>query len=442
MRRIVGLGLAALLMAGAWVLEPPPALDPDLAAVTTTAEEDLISTSRFSHCSWAFADGDVDTAFALAALAEVEYQLSFPAGGELSQEEPQVLASLGAVSIPLSSFRVQGEAPAIIEFSDGPSAVGVVAQGDTELSAATCPSSLPKVWSVPGGSTDDGVQFVMRLLNPFAEDARVTIRGTSELGSEALPGFENMTVPARASRTILVHEEIPGRATVSLTIEQIEGSVIPMAELSDGTDLAVWPGVRQSETWELPLTGLGSAPGDLVLSNDALVDVSYTIDIFGEDGSVTTGPSGSLPGPGTVRIPMDATFAEGLFGVRVSADGPISAALALEGDGGRGVAVGLPTVSNRWLIPGPNAEPAAQYEMWLLNSGVDDVAVRYQYLDAAGDAVGVTEVVVPATSVLSVPATQAQTAAVLVDASAPISVTYSASRGRAIAVGEAVRVGE
>ncbi len=443
MRRILAFALSALLLAGAWVLEPPPSRDPDVATVTTEAEEPSTSSSRFAHCGWAYADGDIDTVFALATLADAEYRLSFPAGGEMESLDPEQLPPRAGVGVLLSNIRVQGDAPAVVEFSDGPAAAAVVAQGDTELAAATCPSSIPKIWLLPAGTTNNDVRYVLRLLNPFADDARVSIRATSELGSEAVPGLDSLSIPARALRTILLHEELPGRSTLSLSIEQSEGSVIPMAEISNGVDIAVWPGVRPSETWEVPVTTLPGMVGDLVLSNDALIEVNYSIDIFGFDGSVTAGPSGTLPGPGTERLPLEELTGGDQVGVVVSADGPIATAVTFSGiDGGLAVAPGLPTVSAKWLVPGPNADPAARYRLWVLNSGVDDASVQITFLDPVGDSGVAQQTVVPATSVAAIPVTDAGSAGLLVEASGPISVLYTATVGDSVAVGEAVPVGD
>ena len=447
MSRVVAIALAALLLAGAWVLEAPVSADPDPAVVDTAAAEDETGpASRFSHCAWSYADGDIDTTFAVASVAETEYQLAFPAGGELVAQEPELLGRDSAVAISLSSIRAAGDAPVIVEFSDGPSAAAVVGQGDTELAAAACPSTLPKIWSLPGGSTEPGLELVVRLMNPFADDARVAIRATSELGAEALPGFDNVTVPPRASRVVLLHEEIPGRTNVALAIEQLEGSVIPMAELGDESDIAVWPATRQSETWEFPLTGLDSGleptEATLALANDALVDVSYSIDVFGEDGTVSEGPAGIIPGPGTVSIPLATLEMDGRFGLRVESEGPIGGAVRMVGDATRAATPGLPGVSDRWLMPGPNADATARYRMWVLNSGVEDVAVTYSFLNSVGDPLAAVENIVPGTSLASFPANEIGSSAILVRASAPISVAFSAEFSGAIAAGQGVPIGE
>ncbi len=442
MTRILALGLAALLLAGAWVLEAPVALDPDVAVVTTIEEEDEASTSRFSHCAWAYADGDIDTVIALASVAEAEYRLAFPAAGELEPLDPEILPPMASIGIPLSSMRVQGDAPTIVEFSDGPAAAAVAGRGDTELSASVCPGSLPKVWSVPGATTDNEVRFVLRLLNPFADDARVAIKATSELGSEALPDFDSVSIPPRAMRTILVHEEIPGRASVAVSIEQAEGSVIPMAEIGTDSDIAVWPAVRQSETWELPVTAIDGVAGELMLHNDALIEINYSIDVFGEDGSVETGPSGTVPGPGIVSIPLADLVTGGPTGIRVSADGPIAAAVSVTSESGLAVATGLPTASTRWLVPGPNSEPSAQYSLWILNSGVEDVNVDVRFLDTVGDAQPAEPIVLAATSLLSIAANELGSTGILIEASGPVSVAYTATVAGAVAIGEAVPVGE
>jgi hypothetical protein len=441
MRRIIGLGLAALLLAGAWVMDAPASIDPDVETTTPADPEDQPSTSRFSHCAWAYADLDIDTTLAIASLVETDYRIAFPAAGELTPERDARLAAQASAVIPLSDIRVQGDAPLIVEFDEGPAAVGLVADGDTELAAALCPASIPKVWSLPAGTTDDDAEYIVRLMNPFADAARVEVRATSELGSEALPGLSSLSIPARASRTVLVHEEIPGRATVALSIEQIEGSVIPMAELRTETDIAVWSAIRQSVTWEFPLTGLSGTTADLVLTNDALTEVPFTVDVFGEDGAVGEGPAGTLAGPGTLRIPLDGLSADGdFFGLRVNADAPVAAAVDIRLETAPAITTGAAATASRWLVPGINADPGARFRLWLLNSGLEDVTVTYRPLGPVGPGPESEVLTVPATSVLSIPVTDIGSSALVVDASAAVSLAYSARRGDSIGASEGIAI--
>ena len=443
MKRVIGLAVAALLLAGAWVMGAPANPDPDVATSIAGDSEDAPSSSRFSHCAWAFADLDVDTAISIVSLAETSYRIAFPAAGELTQEREGSVAAGAAAVVPLSDIRVQGDAPLIVEFDEGPAAVGLVAAGDTELAAALCPTNLSKVWSLPAGTTDEGVEYIVRLMNPFADAARVEVRATSELGSEALPGLASLSIPARSSRTVLVHEEIPGRATIALNIEQVEGSVVPMAELRTDTDIAVWSGIRESVTWEFPLTSVDGATVDLVLTNDALTEVPFTVDVFGEDGSVAEGPAATLPGPGTLRIPLAGiTDDELAAGLRVNADAPIAAAIDIRSETALAITTGAATSSARWLIPGTNADPGARYRLWIMNSGLDQVTVTYRHLGPAGTGPQAEPLAVPATSVISVPITEIGSPGLLVESSDPISVALSATLRDGIGAAEGVAIGD
>ena len=83
---------------------------------------------------------------------------------------------------------------------------------------------------------------MLRLFNPFADDARVNLSAVSELGAESDDSFQAVSVPARSTRTFALQESLPGREALSIFVEHVEGSVIPVMVQSTGTDTAMWSG--------------------------------------------------------------------------------------------------------------------------------------------------------------------------------------------------------
>lgn len=440
MSRIAAILVIALVGAAALILEPPRSLDPEVSVASTVVDE-VPDATRFSHCAWAFADGDVETTFAVAAVPAVEYRLSFPQTGELTEGTERLLPAGAAVGIELASIRQQGDSPAIVEFDDGPTAVAVVAAGDTEIAAANCPSSLPKVWHLPGGTTADPDEYVIRLMNPFADDARVDLSVTSELGSEAAPDLQGLSIPARTTRIVDMSEALPGRSSISVTIDQVEGSVIPMAQVSTPGDIAVWEATRQSETWEFPLVDSGAGTAVLTLSNSAPVPVTYTLELFGEDATVEVIDGGIVPGPGQVTVPV-ADLGVGPFGIRVSGDGPMAATVTERGESSVAITPGAPTVSSRWLLPGPNAETSGLYRLWLMNSGIDTITVEYRFLDAVGGVSDGDSVELAPGATASVAVTDAGTAGMILEAGGAFSAGWSATFGDAVAFSMGIPIGE
>lgn len=440
MKRLLLL-LVALGLAGAAALVDPPAdLDPQISSTTTVAagEEQV---SRFYHCPWAFADGVTDTAFALVTTASTDYRLSLPMSGEDEVVDEARAAPHASVGIGLSGITAIGAVSAIIEFEDGPAAAGVVASADQRIAGDACPSALPAVWHAVGGSTREGERLTLRLFNPFADAARITLSLVSELGSEAVAGFEAITVPARTTRTVELAELLPGRDTLSVFVEQLEGSVIPALVQEGGGDLAMWPAVRQSESWELPLISDRGMDGAIVLTNSALVPVAYSVDVFDEQATVTTPVEGEIAGPGQVTIPLDR-LSSGVAGARVSGDGPFSAVVVGSSETGRAATPASPRTSTAWLLPGVNVQAGVAYRMWVLNTGVDMITLTYQAVDATGGSPGVEKLDVAAGAVASVDVGALGTAGLIVEANGPFSAAWSAANGSALGYFSGVPIGD
>jgi hypothetical protein len=440
-KRLAILLVVSVLAAAAFVVNPPADLDPLPASTTTTISELDEPVSRFFHCPWAYADGISDTSISLVTEADTEYRVSLPVNGDVTTVSEAAMAAGAAVGIPVSTVQPVGASSAIVEFSNGPAAAGVLSTGAGFAAGDACPSRLPRIWHLGGGTTADGQLLTLRLFNPFADAARVDLTAVSELGAEAASGFEGVSIPARSTRTIEISTILPGRDRLSLFIEQIEGSVIPAFVLDGATgDRALWSGTRQSEAWEVPLTVDQGLEGAIVLTNSSLVAVTYSIDVFDREATVTTPVTGEIPGPGQVVVALDQLGA-GVFGARVSGDGPFGAVVVGSGEGAVAATPAAPGTSTGWLLPGVSADTGAGYRMWVLNTGVDDITVSYRSADAGGGADNVKELVVAAGAVASVDVTEVGTSGVIAEAAAPFSAAWSVSNGTAVAYVAGVPVG-
>ncbi len=435
MRRLATFGVAAFLVVAAFSLSAPPVLDPDPATTTTIAPED-IAVSRFFHCPWAFADDRRDSSYVFLANADTDFVISYPQSGEVETGESGIVPLGAAVSV--DNERVVGASSAIVEFSDGPAAAAVVAIGDQMLAGDLCSSNVPAVWHVAGGSTREGERLTLRLFNPFADDARVDVSAVSELGTEADDSFQAVSIPARSTRTFDLEVVLPGREALSVFVEHIEGSVIPVMVQDIGSDRAMWPGTRHSEVWEFPLAGEPGLTTELVLTNVAPIDVTFSVEIFDESASVLSGETGTIAGPGQTRVALEPQA--GAFGVRVTADGPFGAVMVGRSEFATVATVGAFTTSDAWLIPGPNAEPSATYTMWLLNTGVDTITVTYRKANATGTGEQAS-LEIAAGAVASVDVTDVATTGIAATGTGPFSVAWSAEFGALRMFGGAVPIG-
>ena len=437
MRRLALFFVAGFMTLAALSLSTPPDLDPDPGVPTTLAEEVQL-VSRFFHCPWALANDRNDSSYVFMTGVETQFSMTYLENG--SSDEGQSGAALRGSAVSIDNTRVLGASAAIVEFADGPAAAAVVTIGDDGLAGDVCSSNLPAVWHVAGGSTREGETLTLRLFNPFADDARVNLSAVSELGTEANDSFQSVSVPARSTRTFSLEVELPGREALSVFVDHIEGSVIPVIVQSTGSDLAMWPGTRHSQVWEFPLVTEAGLETELVLTNYSPIEVTFSIEVFDESATVLIGETGTISGPGQTRVALADVAAE-TYGLRITADGPFGAVVVGRGDRSVVATVGSPTVSDVWLVPGPNAESRAGYRMWFLNTGVDPVTVSYRKANATGSG-DVATIEVAAGAVASVVVTDIATTGIEASGTGPFSAAWSAEfDGRRMFSG-AVPIGE
>jgi hypothetical protein len=439
MRRSLVAVLIGALAVAAWLAPPPEPTGVDLP-VTTTTDGPAVA-SNFSNCAWAIADDTRDTLISIVTLRNADVQLTFPVGGEIRETYPESLPGPGASAIPLSAILSLGVSPAVVEFTDAPAAAGVMAAGEGLLAGDLCPSSASKVWVLPGGTTVQDRPLDLQLFNPFPEDALVTVEATSEVGFEPAPELERVSVPGRSWRTLALGEVLPFRERLSLTVQTEQGRIIPAMVQTNGTDQAVWTDVGRSEVWEFPLVVVGALQPFLAIANDGPLEVTYSLDVFTVDGPAEGVAEGLLPPDGNDRISL-AGLAEGTYGVRVRADGPVSAVVIGEGEGQVAATSGAPLAARRWMLPGAGATSAARSSLWFLNTGAEPITVTYQFLDAGGAAEGPGKITLPAGTVRTVLLDQVGISGVIAESTGPFSAAWSAETDLAAAYSSGVPIGE
>ncbi|AMD86518.1 hypothetical protein AXF14_01510 [Actinomyces radicidentis] len=235
------------------------------------------------------------------------------------------------------------------------SATGVVtslsSDGDLRgLTTASCTPPSAVSWIV-GGSAAVGSSSELRLTNPGSTSvtARVTLLGST--GELTLPSGGVVAVPAGETRTVLLEtasdgsdrvavgvEAEDGALGVSLATESLDGETPAGTEVmtpgaAPSTDLTV-PGVLLTEA-----AGQGQEEKDGATSSDAPAvrvanpgsePATVTLTMEGEHGSEV------LPGAESVTIDPGAVFDvslagvdAGAYGVHVTSDQPVAAAVRL-----------------------------------------------------------------------------------------------------------------
>lgn len=399
MRRLLLLAIAVVTGLAAVSLPRPEAAEgPSFTGPAVVAEEATASGTVW-YCPWLAADGTRDGWLMLAAMSPTDVEITMP--NEVPNVAPIEQAfgygSATAEPIEIGSLVRRGPSPAYVEFTAGPAAVSAVvtedlASGSTLVAGDRCSSSVPKLWHLPGGTTREGRQSTLRLFNPFPDQAKVTVTGTSEFGAVGLVDLAALDVPGRSWLTVDLNRLVSLIETLSLTITADQGVVIPSMVVASAVDEATWPGTGLGTTWEFPVVRQTGLNPRVVVSNPGAVEVTVEIDVYSQEDFVAAARVVTVPPGSPMSIPVGDLIG-GPFGLRLRASDPVSAVVIAEdistGEDGTAVddatdriagTVGAGVPQLRWLLPGPGSLPTAASALWILNTGSERVTVTLQPL--------------------------------------------------------------
>jgi hypothetical protein len=398
MRRVFAVVVLAVGAAFAAVLPAPdvpdvPVFDAEVALGPTST-----ANSSVWYCAWANSGGFRDTAYLVASGVPTEIRVTLPSAlptEPADQIAEPIVAGPGALSLELGEYNVRnGDAPGLVEINKGPAASAAVVRGEALLTGDTCVRNLVKRWYLPGGTTREGRSTTLRIYNPLPNDAKVEVVGASEFGLEPISGLENVDVRARSWLDIHLNDSIPFLDDLSLTVNVLEGDVVPSLVVATPTgDEASWPGIAASSTWFFPTVTLGGLTPTLMVMNPGDLDVETTIDVFGPGITFQDATRLTVPAGRPVRVDL-TELASGVFGVRVRSTAPVAAVVVAE-DGDPEIesedqpirrferiagTIGSEVASRRWLLPGTNHLADPRSSLWLMNPTADTVTVTLQPL--------------------------------------------------------------
>lgn len=464
MRRVVLLLLSGALVVGAFLAPRPPAPEgPSFTGAAVADEAAAGAQGSVWYCPWLNAGAVRDSWLMLATATSVNATVTLPSPIPNEPADGADLSLLDASALPLEVADIvrRGDAPGFVEFDDGPAAVASVvtadaADGSTLIAGDRCVASVPKLWHLPGGTTREGRTTTLRIFNPFPEAAKVSVAGTSEFGDAGLVSLRSLDVAGRSWQDVNLNELAPLLDDLSLTVVADEGLVIPSLVVASSVDEATWPGVALSTTWEFPQVRQTGLTPFLVVSNPGDEEVEIVIDAFDANGGTREARTETVAPGSPLRVPIRG-LADSFFGIAVHASDPIAAVVVSEdlvepaapgadeesgddeneeetqvADRIAGTS-GAAAASTRWLLPGPGAMPAATSSVWLLNTGTEPVTVTMRPLgseDLPDDktrvqAESVVRVVLPQENAIS---------GYLIDATAPISASWSVESGGGVAM--------
>lgn len=417
MRRVILILLAGFAAVVGLIQVAPPAPDvPDFAAADVIEPDGAVSSGSTWYCPWVEAGDVVDTDVIVATDVDVDVDLTLL--DPLTNEAPTItsysVVGPGAAGVDTGAILRRGESPALVEISDGPAAAASLAWGDALLSGDRCTVSVPKVWYLTGGTTKVGSFTELRLFNPFADNAEVTVTAYSDFGVDIVAELDGLDVAGRSWTTIDMAQRLPFRDELAFTVTATKGLVIPALIRTDDRGEAMWPGSAPSETWDFPIVTTGGLEPFISVLSAGEDQILVSVDILTEDGSVRNAREITIDAGMPALIPV-SDLASAPFGVRLRATAPIAASVFAivptdEPDGGegelpgdetststtedatttlvdeddvfiRGLAgtIGIATPASGWIVP-LDTLPQNETTMWIFNAGADTVTVEVEPL--------------------------------------------------------------
>jgi hypothetical protein len=282
-------------------------------------------------------------------------------------------------------------ASTFVEFFGGWVAAGWVAQGgagEIGVAAEPCAPSAGRRWYAPDGTTEQGQDAYLIVMNPFdapaAFDVILLTKTRAPIRDSAV---NDVVLPAHRSRAIRLNALALGEAALGAEVDVSIGRVA-VASLGIGREGGIRAALASDATGATAHLPVGAGAGQTVLAlmvpGDAPVPFGATL-LSGDEATPAGGLTESQQGPtsaATYPIPVDGP---GSVEVVTQGDGQVVASLRAIGVGNDWAATGgSMTPAERWVVlPATIGEPAIP-GLVLVDPGNDPVTVTLHALTEAG----------------------------------------------------------
>lgn len=412
MRYLAAVVILALGAAGATL----PASDEPIPRSAVGAEEPPVAVCPVQE------GGGRSTELAILSNVDGAAQLTLFTGGGFAGSLGTDTGPSGSTVIPVGDVAAVGTVGGLVELPTPTSASGVVIRGAESLMAEACASvPAPQVF-LTGGSTISGETFNVQLMNPYAGEAIVALRVTSEAGIESNERFNSVVVPPRSSETVDFNALIPGRESLSVDIQTVRGRVIAVAQQAIESESSIWNGVPPAQDWFLPVPA-GEPSRKLILATPSAIEVEFEIDFYGPEGLEEALVTGVLDARGRAEFDLDE-ISQGTSGIKVVSTGPVVPTLRIESPEAIATTSASATQANRWMLPGAAVPPGGIATAVILNASLEDSTVSVRPLR---DNSLVRDYQVPSDGMLEIGLEAAD--GYLIESTSPIVVLWTARTG-------------
>lgn len=348
----------------------------------------------------------------LPGATDVGVATGTDAGGEVSVGEQPVALEPGRPT------RVETADPVVVRASDA-LAPGLVAArtGTTPLAAADCLPPSAEQWftGVGAGARHSSV---LELVNPNAGPAVADVLVLGSAGVVEAPGLRGVLVPGGETRRLALAEVLPRRGELALQVTTTRGRLSAAVEdtddrLGSATPSTDWLAAEAAPATTSTLLGLPGGTGrrSLVLANPG--DDELRVEVRMVTADSVFAPEGlrevRVAPQSTARLALSeqlrAATADGVYGVQVSATGPLTAALRSVAGGDLSHAVPGTAVERRAVAVVPEgdkrlllADASGVGLVTVVARDADGAEVAREQVEVTPDAGG--EVALPAEAVL------------------------------------------
>lgn len=324
------------------------------------------------------------------------------AGGEAAGSASFVTGASGSAFIRVVEIAAVGAAAGLVEMPNVDAASASLQTGAALVAHESCLSAPAPQTVLAGGFTTGGSEFDVRIMNPYAGEARVDLIVRSESGLETASQLQGIAVPSRSMVAVNMDELLPGRQTLTVTVNTVIGSVMTGGNLRVDGEGALWNAVIPAVDWYVPAPSGGQ--GQVVIATGSSADVAFQVDVYGTAGVVEAFQEGVVPARGEVSIDVESAGV-GASAFRVISTEPVAAFLRHVGEGQIALTNGSTVASSRWLMPGAGLGAAfgGTGRMVILNAGIEDSSL---VLTALADQSVAVELSVAAGAVVEVPAVE------------------------------------
>ena len=291
----------------------------------------------------------------------------------------------------------EAAASTTVEYFGGPVAAGmvVVRDGEGGRAAEPCLAEAGTRWYLPEGTTLRGFDQRVVVMNPFAQEAVVSLWLTDERETLKPGELAGLVLPARRARAFDLGEFALGKETLAVTVDVGLGKVaVAGLGISSGGLRAAAGVPGPAAAWVLP-GAADTGPSALTLQAPAARPVPYRVRRQGAGEQAEVVSEASVEAGKAETIEVDAVDS----GLVVTADGrePIVAGRRLEGTGDLASVSGAAEGARTWVAL-PASGPEGGEATLLVENPSDEVArVRISLLTETGAAEA------PEVSTLSLP---------------------------------------